>query len=127
MALTAIFVYHGGREAFGWFGGEGWSHTIETWTASQGLPYIVVAAAIVAQLVVAVSLFVGFLTRLAGLIVVVLAGVTLASLSVVTQTDVMILEFYSLVLVVGFSLAFIGGGYFSVDRGISNNLLPNVG
>lgn len=127
MALTAIFVYHGGREAFGWFGGEGWHKTVELWTSASGmnLPYLVVVAAIVAQLGVCLSFFFGFFTRLGGLVVVVVTGTTLLSMNAGVGFEA--IEFYMLVLVTGLSLTFIGGGSFSVDRAISNNLLPQVG
>ncbi|CAN5626324.1 DoxX family protein [soil metagenome] len=127
MALTSIFVYHGGREAFGWFGGDGWHHTIELQTSPDGmnLPYLVAVAAIVAQLGACLSLFFGFLTRLGGLVVAAVATATLLSMTKGVGFDG--IEFYMLVLVTGLALAFIGGGLFSVDRTISNNLLPQVG
>ncbi len=127
MALTSIFVYHGGREAFGWFGGGGWHHTIEAFTSVQGmnLPYLIAVAAIVAKVGVCLSLFFGFLTRLGGLLVAAITAVTLISMT--SGVGFEAIEFYLLMLTTGLALTFIGGGYFSVDRAISNNLLPQVG
>ena len=127
MALTAIFVYHGGREAFGLFGGGGWHHTIELFTSAQGmnLPYVIAAAAIGAKGAICLSLFFGFLTRLGGLLVVAITSVTLVSMTVGVSFEA--IELYLLMLAMGLALTFIGGGVLSVVRAISNNLLLQVG
>lgn len=127
MTLTAIFVYHGGQEAFGWFGGDGWQRTVEVWTSADGpnLPYLLVVALIVAQLGVSLSLFLGFLTRIAGLVVaIVMVG---ALMMLESGPSFASLELPLLAMMTGLALAFIGGGRLSLDRAISNNLLPSVG
>lgn len=127
LALTSIFVFHGCQKAFGWFGGEGWNTTIESMTdpANLGLPYIVAAAVIIVEPLVALSLFFGFLTRLAAFAVVVL--MTGALFLVHAGSGFVDIQTPMLVLTSGLALLFFGGGYFSVDRAISLGLLPDVG
>jgi len=124
MALVAIFTFHGSQKAFGWFGGDGYFATLRLMTngTGLGLPSVLATAAIVGELLVAVLLFFGFLTRMAGFLVVVLmAG---AIWLIHSGTAFSHLEFPLLVLASGVSLIFSGGGYFSLDRRISAVLLP---
>lgn len=127
MALTAVFFYHGSQKAFGWFGGDGWEATMALWTGAAGvhLPYAVVALLIVAELVAAVGLFFGFLTRLAGLCVFVIMAGALFYIHGGTTFDAV--EYPLVLMAAGISLFFIGGGHLSIDRAISSNLLPYVG
>lgn len=127
MVVAWTFFYHGAQKAFGWFGGEGWTATIEAWTAADGisLPYVAVACLIVVELLIAAGLFLGFLTRLGGLAVVLLMiGAIIYIHGLTSYAEV---EYPVLLLISGLTLVFTGGGWFSVDRGISSNLLPSVG
>jgi len=127
MALAAVFFYHGMQKAFGWFGGDGWNGTIEAWTSAEslGMPYLIVAVMIVSELGIALSLFLGFLTRLGGLgVVVIMLG---ALFYIHGGSSFEAIEYPVLLLASGLALVFIGGGNFSIDRGISSNLLPVVG
>ncbi len=127
MTLAVTFFYHGMQKAFGWFGGEGWTATIEAWTAVDGisLPYMVVAILIVLELIIAAGLFFGFLTRLAGLAVVLLmVGAIFYIHGGASYEEI---EYPILLLASGLTLVFTGGGSLSLDRGISSNLLPAVG
>lgn len=127
MALAVLFFYHGMQMTFGWFGGDGWNKTMEIWTSSDALTlsYAMVAALLVTELTVAVSLFFGFLTRLAAFaVVIIMAGWLFSVRGGATFAQV---ELPLLTLATGLALAGLGGGRFSVDRAISANLLPNVG
>jgi putative oxidoreductase len=127
LALAAIFFYHGVQKTFGWFGGDGWTGTMELWTSSEGynLPYVLVAFLLIAELAVCLGLLFGFLTRLAALAVVIIMGVVLIFVHGGTTFEAV--EFPLVLLAAGLSLVITGGGYFSLDRAISVNLLPNVG
>lgn len=126
LVLAGIFFYHGSQKAFGWFGGLGWQGTIESWNASFGLPVVLGSSVILLELTVCLLLFVGFLTRLAGLgVVVIMTGALLVlGQSTMVFSD---LELPLLVWSVGLAILCLGGGALSVDRGISRNLLPIVG
>jgi putative oxidoreductase len=127
LALAAIFFYHGGQKTFGWFGGEGWNSTMALWTSPDGynLPYVVVGFLLIAELAVSLGLLFGFLTRLAALAVVLIMAVVLIFVHGGTTFEAV--EFPLVLLAAGLSLVITGGGYFSLDRAISVNLLPNVG
>lgn len=126
LVLAGIFFYHGSQKAFGWFGGLGWQGTIESWSASLGLPVVLGSSVILLELVVCLLLFLGFLTRLAGLgVVLIMTGALLVlGRSTMVFSD---LELPLLVWSAGLSILCLGGGALSVDRGISKNLLPIVG
>lgn len=127
MALAVVFFYHGMQMTFGWFGGDGWSRTIEIWTqsAAVSLSYAMVAALLVTELAVAVSLFFGFLTRLSAFaVVLIMAGSLFYAHGGATFREA---ELPLITLAAGLALMGLGGGRFSVDRAISANLLPVVG
>jgi len=125
LALAAIFFYHGTRAVFGWFGGEGWQATIAAWTESGtgfSLSYLTAAFVMVADVLISVALFFGFLTRLAALGVALIMGGSLIFLY--TYTGFESIELPILIVTSGLSLFFLGGGSLSIDRAISANLLP---
>ena len=127
LALAAVSFYHGTQKTFGWFGGPGWNSTMTLWTSAENynLPYVLVALLLVAELAVCLALLFGFLTRLAALAVV---FIILAVLIFVHEGATFeAVEFPILLIAAGLSLMITGGGYFSVDRAISVNLLPQVG
>lgn len=127
LALAAIFFYHGSREVFGWFDGPGWHATISAWTEAEGLSLSYVAAVVVmvAKIVIAISLFFGCLTRVSAFVVAAFMSCSILFFQVVTGFES--IELPGMILVAGLSLLCMGGGAFSIDRGISKNLLPTVG
>ncbi len=126
MAVAAVFFYHGAQKALGWFGGPGWDTTLASWTTSLGLPIFLGAIVIAGELLICVSLFFGFLTRLSGLGVVAIMSGAIVVL-VRGGAGVMDLELPVLVCTAGLALFFLGGGALSLDRAISRNILPVVG
>ena len=127
ITLAVVFFYHGTQKAFGWFDGDGWQQTIALWNAAEGfrLPYFLAALLIIAELAVSLSLLLGFLTRLAALVVVVIMACAL--MFIYGGTTFEAVEYPLVLMAVGLALAFTGGGYLSMDRAISVNLLPQVG
>lgn len=127
MALAVVFFFHGTQKAFGWFGGPGWSETILLWTNDNGmnLPYVFAALAVIMEVLIALSLFLGLFTRLGGLGVCIIMGAAIFLMqNTAGFTD---LEYPVIVFTAGLSLLFIGGGALSIDRAVSSNLLPVVG
>ena len=127
LALATVFFYHGVQKTFGWFGGPGWNSTIALWTSAENynLPYVLVGFLLVAELAVCLALLFGFLTRLAALVVVLMMGGVLIFVHEGTTFEAV--EFPILLIAAGLSLMITGGGYFSMDRAVSVNLLPQVG
>ncbi len=128
LVLSGIFFYHGTQKALGWFGGAGWQGTLEAWTSPTGfgLPIVLTSLVIVLELAICLALFFGFLTRFAGLGVVVVMTGALVMLGRPTAVF-SVLEFPLLVWAAGLALVCLGGGALSIDRAISKNLLPIVG
>jgi len=63
LVLGIIFVAHGAQKVFGWFGGPGWSATIDGF-AQMGLPAAVTVLVMLVELLGGLFLILGFLTRL---------------------------------------------------------------
>ncbi len=127
MLLAAVFLYHGGQKMFGWFGGEGWTATLGTWTSVDGLglPLALAMAAVVGEMLVAVAMFFGFFTRLAALgVMVIMAG---AIVIVHAGEGISANEYPAALGMVAFALLFLGGGRLSLDRALSAQLLPGFG
>lgn len=124
LLLAAVFFLHGSQKAFGWFGGDGWTMTIETWSDPAGLnisPWLA-GAAIITELLASLALFLGLFTRLAALgVVVVMAA---AIYFVHSDLGLASVEYPFSLMVVAISLVFMGGGRGSMDRGISSLLMP---
>jgi putative oxidoreductase len=127
LALAVVFFFHGVQQTFGWFGGRGWTNTIALWTSAEnyGLPFVLAALILVAQLAVPLALLFGFLTRLAAFAVVLMIAGWLIFVQEVTRFESA--EFSIVVIAAALSLVITGGGSFSLDRAISVNLLPQVG
>lgn len=127
MLLATVFIYHGGQKAFGFFGGEGWAGTLKHFTdeGGLGLPTAVAALVIFTEVMAAIAMVFGFLTRLAAIgVVAIMSG---ALYLVHSGQDWAHCEFPFSVLMVGLALIFLGGGRLSVDRMISGQLLPSIG
>jgi putative oxidoreductase len=65
VVLGAVMLPHGAQHLFGWFGGPGLSGTTRFFAEVLGLPSVVVAFTVVAELVGGAALVVGALGRLA--------------------------------------------------------------
>jgi putative oxidoreductase len=63
--LGIVFFPHGAQKVFGWFGGQGFSATMTSFTVNLGIPAFFAFLAILAESLGAVALIVGFLTRIA--------------------------------------------------------------
>ena len=65
IALAAVFFPHGAQKALGWFGGHGFSATVEFFTASMGIPMALALLIIAAEFLGSISLFIGLFARVA--------------------------------------------------------------
>jgi putative oxidoreductase len=66
LALGTIFIAHGGQKVFGWWGGPGWSGTIDAF-AKNGMPAPLSVLVMIGELFGGLGVLVGCLTRLAAL------------------------------------------------------------
>ena len=65
--LGLVFFPHGMQKVFGWFGGPGFSASMDMFTAKAGFPAALAFLAIMAESLGAVGLIAGFFTRIAAL------------------------------------------------------------
>ncbi|MFZ4777723.1 MAG: DoxX family protein [Terrimicrobiaceae bacterium] len=128
LATAGIFFFHGTQKALGWFGGAGWTATIERWTSMTGFgfPDVLAPLVMISELAITLALFLGFFTRLAGFgVAIIMSGALLVAAK--NSQAFGDLEFPFMIWTAGLTLLFIGGGALSLDRAISKNLLPIVG
>ncbi len=127
LALAVVFIYHGGQKVFGWFGGKGWSATMTAFTAADGLnfPYWLAAFGLLAEVAGAVGLLLGVFTRIAafGIFCTMLVGIYSVHLANGFGGPGGY-EYPFTLAAMAFALVCIGGGRFSIDRGISRQLMP---
>ena len=63
LTIAIVIFPHGAQKLFGWFGGHGWSGTMEFFTR-WGFPAFLVVALIIAESIGMISLALGFLGRI---------------------------------------------------------------
>lgn len=124
LTLGAVMLPHGLQKTLGWHGGYGFSGTMGFFTGTLSLPWIVAFLVIVTESIGAVSLLIGFATRVwaAALIAVMLGAISMAHAG-----NGFFMNWYGTqngegfeyhLLVIGMALALVvsGAGKFSVDR-----------
>lgn len=66
LALGVIFFAHGAQKLLGWFGGNGWSGTIQFFEQG-GIPPVLAMIAIVTEFFGGIALILGLFTRIAAI------------------------------------------------------------
>lgn len=122
--LGLAILPHGLQKVFGWFGGFGFSGTMNFFTEHMGIPYVLALAAIAAESLGSVALIAGFLTRLSAFGI----GVTIAVGALMVHLDNGFFmnwfgnqagegfEYHLLVVGMAIALMISGGGAYSVDK-----------
>ena len=123
VVLGGVIFAHGAQKLLGWFGGPGYSATMEHFTTGMGIPAALAFLAIMAESVGSLALVVGFLTRIAaaGISVVMLVAVA----TVHWQNGFFMnwsgnqagegFEYHLLALAIAVPLMIKGGGMLSID------------
>lgn len=70
LMLGIILFPHGAQKMLGWFGGYGFSGTLNFFTSTAGLPWIIGLLVILIEFVGAIFLITGFAVRLASLLII---------------------------------------------------------
>jgi putative oxidoreductase len=127
VTLGVVMFPHGAQKVFGWFGGHGFSATMNHFTENMGIPWVFALLAILAESLGAVALIVGFLTRIAALGIGVVMVV--AALMVHWQHGFYMnwfgakqgegFEYHLLALGIAVALMIRGGGLWSIDRALA--------
>lgn len=122
LALGVVMFPHGAQKLLGWFGGGGFSATMQGMTG-MGLPAVIVFLVIVAEFFGSLGLITGFLTRFSAF------GITMVMLGAIFTVHAKVgffmnwmgqqqgegFEYHLLVLGIALALMIRGGGRFSVD------------
>lgn len=75
VTLGSVIFAHGAQKLFGWFGGYGFEGTMNYFTGTVGLPYIIGLLVILGESLGALGLIIGFGTRfMAGSLFVIMLG-----------------------------------------------------
>lgn len=123
LVLAVVIFPHGAQKLLGWFGGNGFSGTMDFFTGTMGIPWIFALLVVLAEFFGPLGLVVGMLTRVAA------AGIgavmTGAVLMVHLQHGFFMnwqgnkagegFEFHLLVLAIVVALLIKGGGRWSLD------------
>ena len=76
--LGGVMLAHATQKVFGWFGGSGFSATIDSFRTHLGIPLVIATFAILAEFVGSIGLIAGFLGRAAAVcIIAVMVGAIL--------------------------------------------------
>ncbi len=128
LTLAIVIFPHGAQKLLGWFGGYGFSGTMDFFTGTMGIPAFLAFLVIIAESIGAVALFAGALSRVAAFGI----GITMTVAMFMGHTaNGFFMNWYGNqagegfeyhLLTIGLALITIvsGAGALSVDRAISN-------
>ena len=123
LGLGLMILPHGTQKLLGWFGGYGFTGTLQFFTETMGIPWLFGFLAIMAEFFGGLALLIGALTRLAAL------GVGIVMLVAAWTSHLQNgffmnwygnqagegVEFHLLALAMALALIICGGGYASLD------------
>jgi putative oxidoreductase len=127
LALGIVIFPHGAQKVLGWFGGHGFAWTMNFFTETMGIPYILALLVIIAEFFGSLALIAGFLTRLSAFGI----GCVMAGAIVLVhwphgffmnwsgQQAGEGFEFHLLAIGIALALMIKGGGAASVDRALA--------
>lgn len=122
--LGVVFFPHGMQKLFGWFGGHGFTTTMDNFTMKMGIPYFFALLAVIAESFGAIGLITGCFTRIAAfgigcVMVVAILTVHLHNgffMNWFGQKSVEGFEYHLLAIALALGIMLKGGGKWSLDR-----------
>ncbi len=124
LVLGFLFFIHGDQLMLGWFGGHGFSGSMEFFTQQLGIPAPFAFLAICAEFFGGLMLIVGFLGRVAALTIICIMAVAIAKVH--WQFGLFMnwfgtqkgegFEYHLLAITIGVMVALRGSGALSLDR-----------
>jgi putative oxidoreductase len=131
VVLGIVFFFHGAQKMLGWFGGNGFSGTMQYFTGPMGIPAVFAFLAIAAEFFGGLGLIVGFLSRIAAFgilvnMVVAIFKVHLPNGFFMNWTGAQKgegFEYHLLVIVIALAIIVKGAGALSVDYALSRRQL----
>jgi putative oxidoreductase len=130
VAVGAVMLPHGAQKLLGWFGGYGYSGTMQFFTETMGIPTALAFLVIMAESVGALALIAGAFTRASafGMASVMAGAIALSHwrhgffINWFGAQGGEGFEFHLLILAVSAALVISGGGLGSLDRLIARRL-----
>lgn len=130
MTLGIVMFPHGAQKVLGWYGGQGFSGTMGSFTELLGLPALVAFLVIIGEFFGSLGLMAGMLTRFtaASFILIMLGAIVMVHaphgffMNWFGQQAGEGIEYHLLVIGLSLSLLIAGGGRFSLDKWIADNL-----
>ncbi|MFW5828749.1 MAG: DoxX family protein [Planctomycetota bacterium] len=130
VTLAVVMFPHGAQKLLGWFGGNGWSGTMQHFTETMGLPWMIAAVVILLESLGALSLLLGLFSRFMGLgFICLMVG---AIITVHAQHGFFMdwqgqqegegFEYHLLAIALALVVTLRGGGLWSLDRLLSRRL-----
>jgi putative oxidoreductase len=133
LGLGLVIFPHGAQKLFSWFGGYGFSGTMNFFTETMGIPYLFALLVILVESLGAVALIAGLVTRVSALAIGVTIGV--AAVMAHLQNGFFMnwsgtqagegFEYHILVVVMSLALVVKGGGLWSVDSLLTQKIRKN--
>ena len=130
LSLGLVMFPHGAQKLLGWYGGFGFSGTMEFFTETMHLPWIVAFLVIIGESFGSMALLLGLLTRFtaASFMVIMLGAITTLHLhngffmNWFGKQQGEGYEYHLLVIGIGLALLVTGAGKWSVDRLIAEKV-----
>lgn len=123
LVLGIVFFPHGAQKVLGWFGGPGFSATMDAFTVKMGIPAFLAFLAILAESAGSLGLITGFLTRIAAFGI--FCNMVVAVATVHFRNGFFMnwfgnqkgegFEYHLLVIAIAIALMIKGGGRWSID------------
>ncbi len=121
--LGIVFFPHGAQKVLGWFGGAGFSGTMDAFTVKMGIPVFLALLAILAESAGSLGLITGFFTRIAAFGI--FCNMVVAVATVHFRNGFFMnwsgkqqgegFEYHLLVIAITIALMIRGGGRWSID------------
>ena len=130
VTLGLVIFPHGAQKLLGWFGGYGFDGAMGFFTQKMGLPWIVAFLVIIAESFGSLALLAGLLTRFtaASIALIMLGAITMVHLphgffmNWSGQQQGEGFEYHLLAIGIAAALLVVGGGRWSVDRVVAENI-----
>jgi putative oxidoreductase len=130
LALGVVFFAHGAQKVLGWYGGPGFSGTMQMFTGTMGIPALLAVLAIAAEFLGGLGLIAGFLGRIAAFGII--ANMVVAIFMVHAPFGFFMnwtgaqagegFEYHLLAIAIGLAVLIRGSGALSVDLALGRRL-----
>jgi putative oxidoreductase len=130
LGLGLVMFPHGAQKVLGWFGGHGFSATMEMFTGMMHVPVVFALLAVLAESAGSIGLITGCLTRVAAFGI--LCNMMVAIFMVHLPNGFFMnwtgkqagegFEYHILAIAIAIVLILVGGGKWSVDRAIASRI-----